>query len=62
MIDFTVNVPGVGKVNVVKEDNGDDEFFWDLFDDEGRCLNTDGPFWTQPSKQDVLTFFSKQAK
>ena len=65
--EFTVEVPGVGKVDVVRQENGigEDEkmeYFWDFFDHRGTCLNEGNAFWSKPTKKDVLTFFSKEAK
>lgn len=55
--EFTVNVPGVGKVDVIRQYNLDDEgkkeYFWDLFLGE-KCLDLP-TFWTKPTKNDVLT-------
>lgn len=58
--EFTVEVPGVGKVDVDKQDDGGGEFFWDLFGEDGFCLNEGNPFWKKPTKQEVLDFFKQQ--
>lgn len=56
--EFTVDVPGIGKVDVVRQmEEGTDEPFWDLFDQAGCCLNEGNIFWTKPTKNNVLTFF-----
>ena len=59
--EFTVNVPTIGKVDVVAQlgegnTNGVPEF-WDLFDDVGTCLNEGATLWSKPSRKDVLYFF-----
>ncbi len=63
--EFTVEVPGVGKVDVDRQSdgqdaNGNEQFFWDLFDEAGSCLNEGNPFWTKPTENEVLTFFKNQ--
>lgn len=65
--EFTIEVPGVGKVDVVRQDNGlgDDgkqEYFWDFFDHSGTCLNEGNAFWSKPTKKEVLTFFKDEAQ
>jgi hypothetical protein len=65
--EFTLEIPGVGKVDVVRQENGigDDgkkEYFWDFFDRRGSCLNEGSPLWSKPTKKDVLTFFAGEAK
>ena len=62
--EFTVDVPGVGKVDVVRQDDGDDDngkpqYFWDLFDQAGSCLNEGSCFWTKPTKKEVVDFFKQ---
>jgi hypothetical protein len=54
--EFTVDVPGIGMVDVVAQDtNGD--MFWDLFGEDGTCLNEGTPLWTLPTQEEVLDFF-----
>jgi hypothetical protein len=55
------DVPGIGKVSVVAQTgegitNGVPEF-WDLFDEQGSCLNEGCPLWQRPSQKTVLDFF-----
>jgi len=64
--EFTVDVPSIGKVDVVRQDNGEGEdgkteYFWDLFDSDGSCLNEGACFWTKPTKKEVLDFFKQTA-
>lgn len=59
--EFTVDVPTIGKIDVVAQmgegtTNGVPEF-WDLFDEQGTCLNEGSPLWSKPSRKDVLDFF-----
>ena len=57
--EFTIEVPHLGKVDVVRQgdpDNPADDIFWDLFADDGSCLNEGFPFWTKPTEKEVLTF------
>jgi hypothetical protein len=55
--EFTVDVPTIGKVDVVVQGEGEDTF-WDLFEaDTGNCLNEGQPLWTKPTDEDVLDFF-----
>ena len=65
--EFSVKVIGVGKVSVDRQDDGIGEdgkpqYFWDLFGEDGFCLNEGCPFWEKPTKQDVLDFFKENAE
>ena len=56
--EFTINVPRVGNVDVVRQlEDKTNEPFWDLFDCDGNCLNEGDPFWTKPTRKDVFDFF-----
>jgi len=64
--EYTVDVHGVGKVDVVRQDDGLDndqvaQYFWDLFHEDGSCLNEGVPFWSRPTKKEVLTFLKDRA-
>ncbi len=53
--EFSVEVPNVGKVDVDRQNDGQDDF-WDLFDSDGFCLNEGNAFYTLPTKQEVIDF------
>lgn len=53
--EFSVDVPGVGKVDVERQNDGQDDF-WDLFADDGSCLNEGNPFWSLPTADEVIKF------
>lgn len=57
-VEFVVEVPDLGKVQVIKQDNGDDEFFWDLLGEGGVILNEE-TLWEKPTREQVLTMLSK---
>ena len=64
--EFSVKVPVIGKVDVVRQDDGTDasgnpEYFWDLFDSNGTCLNEGNAFYERPSRKEVLDFLSQTA-
>lgn len=64
--EFTVDVPEVGKVDLVRYYDGDDgegnpQFFWDLYDQNGTCLNEGTAFWAKPTKTEILNFFNPLA-
>jgi hypothetical protein len=60
--EFTINVPGIGDVDVVRQSYSDEasgrESFWDLFDATGTCLNEGDPFWKKPTRKEVAEFCS----
>ena len=53
--EFSVEVPNVGKVDVDRQNDGQDDF-WDLFDQDGFCLNEGNPFFTLPTEKEVIDF------
>lgn len=56
--EFGVQTPDIGEVDVVKQFDGE-SYFWDLFNDAGDCLNEGNPFWTKPTKKEVLDFLKQ---
>jgi hypothetical protein len=55
----TVFVKGFGNVQVVRQDSQGDIFF-DVYNEEGRCLNEKKPFWVEPSEDDVRQCLAAQ--
>lgn len=56
----TVFVKNFGNVQVVRQDSPGDVFF-DIFGEDGRCLNVNKPFWTEPSDEEVRQCLSSAA-
>ncbi len=48
----TVLVKDFGKVEVVRCDSPGDVYF-DVFGEDGRCLNEKRPFWSEPTDEEV---------
>jgi len=50
---FTVKIDGIGEIDVVRQNDGEDTFY-DLFDETGCCLNEGSPYWTLPTRREVV--------
>lgn len=60
-LEYQLEVPNYGLVDVVKQnDTSEDinDIFYDLFADDGSCLNEGNVFYEMPTKEEVLIFLS----